>query len=165
MKSQSNNTIPRFPGSLFLLLWRPPGRVRISESVITCMAASTPACTISPCSVTAKWVSVALYQWLNHSPQFVLKHSNEGLCSWRTVFKGMLPQKHENIPRNGYILIGRLPLWLKGKESACRCRRCRFHPWIREDTLKEMATHSSILDWEVPWTESLTGYSPGGRMT
>lgn len=52
MKSQSNNTIPCFPGSLFLLLWKPPGRVRISESVITCMAASIPACTISPYSVT-----------------------------------------------------------------------------------------------------------------
>ena len=28
---------------------------------------------------------------------------------------------------------------------------------------KEMATHSSILTWEIPWTErSLVGYSPGG---
>ena len=114
----------------------------------------------------AKWASVALWHWLNHGPQFVLKHSDEGLCSWRTVFKGMLPQKHENIPWNGYILIGRLPLWLKDKESACRCRRCRFDPWIRKDTLeKEMATHSSIPAWEIPWTESVTGYSPGGRMT
>ena len=25
---------------------------------------------------------------------------------------------------------------------------------------KEMATHSSILAWEIPWTEELTGYSP-----
>ena len=24
---------------------------------------------------------------------------------------------------------------------------------------KETATHSSILDWEIPWTESLAGYS------
>ena len=22
------------------------------------------------------------------------------------------------------------PLWLSGKESACQCRRCRFHPWV-----------------------------------
>ena len=28
---------------------------------------------------------------------------------------------------------------------------------------KEMATHSSILAWEIPWTEkSLVGYSPWG---
>ena len=35
----------------------------------------------------------------------------------------------------------------------------------REDLLeKEMATHSSILAWRIPWTEeSLVGYSPWGR--
>ena len=34
----------------------------------------------------------------------------------------------------------------------------------REDLLeKEMATHSSILAWIIPWTESLVGYSPRGR--
>ena len=30
-----------------------------------------------------------------------------------------------------------------------------------EDYLeKEMATHSSILAWRIPWTEELVGYSP-----
>ena len=28
---------------------------------------------------------------------------------------------------------------------------------------KEMATHSSILAWKIPWTGSLVGYSPWGR--
>ena len=28
---------------------------------------------------------------------------------------------------------------------------------------KEMATHSRILAWEIPWTEELVGYSPWGR--
>ena len=29
-----------------------------------------------------------------------------------------------------------------------------FDPWAWEEPLgKEMATHSSILDWEIPWTE------------
>ena len=32
-----------------------------------------------------------------------------------------------------------------------------------EDPLeKEMATHSSILAWRIPWTEDLVGYSPWG---
>ena len=32
-----------------------------------------------------------------------------------------------------------------------------------EDTLeKEMATHPSILAWEIPWTEELGRLSPGG---
>ena len=46
-----------------------------------------------------------------------------------------------------------LPWWLSGKEPACQCRRCAW-----EDPLeKEMATQywqpSSILVWEIPWTE------------
>ena len=33
----------------------------------------------------------------------------------------------------------------------------------REDALKkEMATHSSILAWEIPWTEEIAAYSPRG---
>ena len=32
-----------------------------------------------------------------------------------------------------------------------------------EDLLeKEIATHSSILAWKIPWTENLVGYSPWG---
>ena len=43
-----------------------------------------------------------------------------------------------------------------------------FNPWVRMIPLeKEMATHSSILAWEIPWTEEPegagcgAGYSPG----
>ena len=33
-----------------------------------------------------------------------------------------------------------------------------------EDPLEESrATHSSILAWRIPWTESLVGYSPWGH--
>ena len=35
---------------------------------------------------------------------------------------------------------------------------------IQEDPLeKGMAPHSSILAWEIPWTDSLTGYNPCSR--
>ena len=34
----------------------------------------------------------------------------------------------------------------------------------REDPPEEnMATHSSILAWRIPWAEELMGYSPGGH--
>ena len=34
---------------------------------------------------------------------------------------------------------------------------------VWEDSLeKEMATHSSILVWKIPWTEEPGGYSPRG---
>ena len=40
-----------------------------------------------------------------------------------------------------------------------------WETWVQslgwEDLLeKEMATHSSILTWEIPWTEEPGGYSP-----
>ena len=39
-----------------------------------------------------------------------------------------------------------------------QCRRPGFHPYVRKDPLgKQMATHSSILAWRIPWTEE-----PGG---
>ena len=57
-------------------------------------------------------------------------------------------------------LTGGLPVGAHGKESACQCRRHEM--WVaslgREDPLKEdMATHSSVLAWRVPWAEE-----PGG---
>ena len=48
--------------------------------------------------------------------------------------------------------------WLSGKEPACQCRRQGFGSLGWKDPLgKEMTTHSSILAWEIPWTEE-----PGG---
>ena len=50
--------------------------------------------------------------------------------------------------------IGNLPDGSDGKESACQCRRHRFNPWVRKiPREKEMATHSSILPYRIPWTE------------
>ena len=38
----------------------------------------------------------------------------------------------------------------------------QFLGW--EDPLeKEVATHSSVLAWEIPWTEETGGYSPWGH--
>ena len=48
-----------------------------------------------------------------------------------------------------------------GREPTCPCRRPQrygFDHWFRKNPLeKEMATHSSILAWRIPWTEE-----PGG---
>ena len=45
------------------------------------------------------------------------------------------------------------------QESVCQCRRHRrrgFDPWVRKiPWRREMATRSSILAWEIPWTEQL----------
>ncbi|CAN0235580.1 unnamed protein product [Rangifer tarandus platyrhynchus] len=53
----------------------------------------------------------------------------------------------------GRIFVG-LPCWFSGKESACQCRRLPVRSLVWEDPLeKERATCSSILAWEIPWTE------------
>ena len=50
-------------------------------------------------------------------------------------------------------VVWELPWWLDGKESSRNAGdQVRSLGW--EDPLeKEMATHSSVLAWEIPWTE------------
>ena len=55
---------------------------------------------------------------------------------------------------------------IRGKEPVCQCRR-QNKMWVqslgREDPLeKEMATHSSILAWRIPWTEEPDGLQSMG---
>ena len=46
--------------------------------------------------------------------------------------------------------------------SAVQETQVQFLVW--EDPLeKEMAAHSSILAWKIPWTQRLVGYSPWGH--
>ena len=44
-------------------------------------------------------------------------------------------------------------------------QRHEFHPWVGKIPLEEeMATHSGILAWKIPWTEKPGGlYSPWGH--
>ena len=69
----------------------------------------------------------------------------------------------EQTPDNSLILSVCLR-WLSGKESTCQFRRCkrqRFNSWIRKIPLeKQIATHSSILAWRIPWTEEPGGLQP-----
>ena len=57
-----------------------------------------------------------------------------------------------------------LPRWPSGKESTCNkgdARDTGSIPGSERSLEKEMATNSSILAWEIPWTEA--GYSPWGH--
>ena len=49
------------------------------------------------------------------------------------------------------------PRWLSGKESACQAGDPDSIPGWEDPLEKEIATHSSVLAWEIPWTEE-----PGG---
>ena len=57
----------------------------------------------------------------------------------------------------------RLPWW-----QTVKCLPTMWETWVRslgrEDPLeKEMATHSSILAWEIPWTEESGSLRSMGR--
>ena len=68
---------------------------------------------------------------------------------------------HFELPNSNSVK--RLPWWLSGKESTCQCRRLRFDSLGLEDPLeKGMATHSSFLAWEIPWTEETEGATVHG---
>ena len=66
-----------------------------------------------------------------------------------------------------YIKETRLLQWLSGKESACSAQAAEDSGSILGSEYlleKEMATHSSILAWKIPWTEEPSGlHSPCGR--
>ena len=55
------------------------------------------------------------------------------------------------------------------KESTCsagdhlQCRLHGFNPWVRKIPGKEMATHTSILAWRIPWTEGPSGIQSLGQ--
>ena len=70
--------------------------------------------------------------------------------------KTQLATSNYSLPSNSYILMYMMgfPGGSVGKESACNVR------WAgslgQEDPLEEeMATHSSVLAWNIPWTEEL----------
>ena len=63
-------------------------------------------------------------------------------------------------------VIGGLPRWLSGKESACQCRRCRRHrfdPWVGKIPWRRRWQPTPVfLPGESHGRRSLAGYSPQG---
>ena len=70
--------------------------------------------------------------------------------------------KMRKLAQKGYVLpqfifnLSELPWRYSNKESAYHCRRFRFDPWVWKIPWRRK-WHSSILAWEIPWTEE-----PGG---
>ena len=56
-----------------------------------------------------------------------------------------------------------LPRWRSGKEPACRCKRCRFNPWVGKiPWRRKWQPTPIILPGEFHRQRSLAGYSPWG---
>ena len=62
------------------------------------------------------------------------------------------------LKRECWLLMSFQAAQLSSKESTCQCRRCEFNPWVRKiPWRRKWKTHSSILVWEIPWTEEHGG--------
>ena len=56
-----------------------------------------------------------------------------------------------------------LPRWLRGKESACNCRRCGFDPWVGKFPWSRKRQPTPVfLPGESRGQKSLAGYSSWG---
>ena len=61
-----------------------------------------------------------------------------------------------------YSLYAGFPVGSVVKKPPANAGDMGLIPGLGRSLEKKMATHSSILAWEIPWTESLTGNSPWG---
>ena len=88
------------------------------------------------------------------------------LTSWSSPVTGMLVEdvgswvRDEGLDYSGHGL----PRWLSGKESACQCRRCGFHPWVRKIPWRRKWQLTPVfLPGKSHGQRSLAGCSPWGR--
>ena len=85
-----------------------------------------------------------------------LPGESQGLGAWWGAVHGVAQSRTQlkRLSSSSSKLPLGLPWWLSGKESACQTlQEMLIGSLGRENPLEEkMATHSSILDWEIPWT-------------
>ena len=108
--------------------------------------------------VTKENRTALLGLWINRIKHKLKNTETPPLQSYPGTVKSSLFQKYlSKKKKHIYTTIQRLPPWLSGKESAWNAGDMQ-KTWIWsldwENLLeKEVATHSSILFWEFPWTE------------
>ena len=74
---------------------------------------------------------------------------------WAVNLENMLNQIHKFFPSNGASLVAQMAKNLPAMQET------QVQYLSREDPLeKEMAAHSNILAWRIPWTEE-----PGGQQS
>ena len=114
----------------------------------------------NPLPKSARFTPLKCYNFKRLRQGWML--SNKKLCSLECLFPekpSKQRQKHMNfslvskqqVQGLGKGNLGQLPRWLSGKESTWQWRH-GFDPWV-EKIKEEMATHSSIRAWRIPWTE------------
>ena len=78
---------------------------------------------------------------------YLVSPKHDAFCSYNGIDK-LLPIM---------LKIILFPRWCRAKELACNAGDMGSIPGLERSPGEEMATHFSILAWEIPWTEE-----PGG---
>ena len=114
------------------LIWAKSGLLfQLLHSMRHVLKCATPICTCD--DIQIRWNPSVI----QYNPNIMLLHND---------------RLHFFFHCKTWHLMG-FPRWLNGKESACQAEYGVW-PLGWEDPLeKEMATHSSILAWEIPWTK------------
>ena len=107
---------------------------------------------------------LVLIPW-GHTHIFVLACSQHG---WVQILRCDLPFVDHGSKVNSifkiFAVLSRASLVAQTVRNLPEMRETQVRTLSHEDPLeKEMATHSSILTWRIPWTENLAGYIPWDR--
>jgi len=71
---------------------------------------------------------------------------------------------YTGLKKENWILFLWLPRWLRGKESACQCRRFRFDPWVGKIPWRRKWQPTPVFLTEKSREQRcLVGYRPEGR--
>ena len=70
--------------------------------------------------------------------------------AWRAVIIGVTKSRTRLSDWTELNIYIRFPWWFSGKESTCQAGGANSILGLEDPREKEMATHSSILAWEIP---------------
>ena len=89
-------------------------------------------------------------------PSWWMDRFGESGHSWRVSMEVVVPKYRPS-------MVG-LPRWLRGKESACQCKRRGFDPWIGKIHWRRKCQRAPVfLPGEFHGQRSLVGNSPWGH--
>ena len=109
-------------------------------------------------SKVSNWLYFSYFLEFKDNMSTEIKYRNTNNClKDNSRFRVTVPNGRCTLPINDLAAAAAsFPGGTRDKEPACQCRRQKTQVWSLgwEDPLEEeTATHSSILVWEIPWTE------------
>ena len=115
-------------------------------------------------SQSGQWGSFSDWTWVANNKNQHWDWNSTSFIQWsknREAGNWFISRFQPNSDRHQIYRRG-LPRWLSGEESTCRAGMQVWSLGWEDPLEKEMATHSSMLAREIPWTEELGGLQSMG---